>query len=211
MHWETEQNEQEGYGIFFKDEFFSPPQQRLLHGFIRYAIATRKALIEIPPSTKNYFNYYFELLYQEQQAEGNQNQVFILQNIMLALLNKLEGFIQYQSNPNSFINQRAIFQEFVTLIETYYKTQKSVSFYTAVLNLPARNLNEILKDLIGSTAQDLIIDRTLLEAKRELSFTTKSIKEIAFDLGYETPHYFSRIFKKKILLSPEEFRKRFAE
>ena len=42
-------------------------------------------------------------------------------------------------------------------------------------------------------------------------FTDSSIKEIAFDLGYDNPYYFSRIFKKRTQMNPEEFRKAFAE
>jgi len=65
--------------------------------------------------------------------------------------------------------------------------------------------------MIGQTAQDVIIDKVLLEAKRELCFTNQSIKEVAFNLGYENQYYFSRIFKKRIDMNPEEFRKQYAE
>ena len=51
----------------------------------------------------------------------------------------------------------------------------------------------------------------ILDAKRELCYYNKSVKEIAFELGYDNQYYFSRIFKKRTTFSPEEFRKQFAQ
>jgi len=54
-------------------------------------------------------------------------------------------------------------------------------------------------------------DRILLEAKRLLIHTTLSAKEIAYDLGYEDPAYFNRLFSKKIGDAPNVFRKKYLE
>lgn len=200
-----------GYVICFIDSFFSPVQKILLTGLFQYAISKRRLVVDLSLNEATKITPFFQLLIQEKVANPNQNQTFILQNLMLALLNKLEGIVQNLDYPNSFIEKRLLFQKFINLLENSYLEQKSVQFYTGELNTTAKNLNNALKEVIGTTAQDLIIDKVLLEARRELCFADKSIKEIAFSLGYDNQYYFSRIFKKKLEVSPEEFRKKFGQ
>ena len=211
IHWEKKRTPLKGFVIVFKDEFFSLVQKELLNGFLQYAIATRKLVIPVPPAGKDNLLRYFQLLYEEQAQGNHQNQIFLLQNLMLALLNKLEALSQQQHLPPSFIKQRSLFQKFISLVEEKYSSQKTLSFYVTHLQTTSRKLNKVLKETIGQTAQDFIIDRVLLEAKRELSFSNKSIKEVAYALGYNNPFYFSRIFKKRVGYSPEEFRQQFAQ
>lgn len=210
-HWEQENKAVEGYTILFTDDFFSDIQKELLNGFLQYAIALRKLLIPISDEQIQNIEYYFELLNQEQHFDKNQNQTFILQNLILALLNKLEGLIQNVSALNDFINKRKPFQKFISLVETHYREQKQLDFYTSQFQLTQRNLNKILKEITGQTASHFLIDRIITSAKRELCFTDKSVKEIAYELGYDNQYYFSRIFKKRTSFSPEQFRSQFAK
>jgi AraC-like DNA-binding protein len=210
-HWEQEAKNIKGYAILFTDDFFSIVQKELLNGFLQYAIALRKLILPVPNEQVKNIEYYFELLNEEQQFENNQNQTFILQNLMLALLNKLEGLMPNTAQMNDFISKRRPFQKFIALVEDYHLQQKHLDFYTAQLQLTQRQLNKILKETIGQTASQFLIDRIITSAKRELCFGDKTIKEIAYDLGYDNQYYFSRIFKKRTNLSPEQFRNQFAE
>ena len=211
IHWEKEIIQLSGYTILFKDDFFSNPQKQLLYGLLQYAVALRKLLIPIDQGDVENLIAYFELLMVEQDKNANQNQTFILQNLMLALLNKLEGLIQKLPENNSFIKQRLPFQRFIKLVERSYSQQNNLDFYATELNITKRKLNESVKNITGQTATNFIIDRIILEAKRELCFSEKSIKEIAFQLGYESQYYFSRIFKNRVGRSPEQFRAAYAE
>jgi AraC family transcriptional activator of pobA len=67
-------------------------------------------------------------------------------------------------------------------------------------------LAKICKTHFHKTLSDLISERIVIEAKRELNLTGKSVKEIAWELGYEDEHYFSRFFKKKAEISPQFYR-----
>ncbi|MEO1712182.1 MAG: cupin domain-containing protein [Bacteroidota bacterium] len=89
VHWEKETQNLSGYTILFKDEFFSIPQKQLLDAVMQYAVALRKLLITIEDKETEVLKTYFELLYAEQEQDWNQNHTFILQNLMLALINKL--------------------------------------------------------------------------------------------------------------------------
>ena len=68
-----------------------------------------------------------------------------------------------------------------------------------------KHLNRICKECLNKTTSDLIMDRIMLEAKRMLVHSTKSVPEIAEQLGYLDSSYFSRLFKKKCGKTPIEF------
>lgn len=210
-HLEKEVRNYSAYVILVKDDFFSQAQLRLLNGFIVYAKLMRKLLIPIEASQLANMTSYFDLLFTEQNDTVQQNRTFILQNILLALVNKLEGMIQEFSGDNAFISLRKPFQEFVSLVENNFSQQHQLEFYTSQMQMTARKLNEMLKEIIGTTASNYIIDRTLTEARRLLCFTQKSVKEIAFELGYDSQFYFSRLFKKRTEMSPDQFRKEYGE
>ena len=91
-------------------------------------------------------------------------------------------------------------------IETHYKTLRSPGDYGELLHISTKALNKVSKAHFNKTLTDLIAERLIIEAKRELYLTSKSVKEIAFELGFEDEFYFSRYFKKKVGVSPQTFR-----
>ena len=201
----------QGYVVLFKDDFFSNIQKELLNGLLHYVMSTENFMLEIDLQNQAMLQNYFELLFYEQAESDNHNQTFILQNLMLALLNRLENIVGGEMGNQSFIGYRSVYQKFINNLEENYVKEKSVRFYAQSLHLTTRQLNVVLKKILGKTAQDIIIDHLMLQARRLLCFETKSIKEIAADLGYDNPFYFSRLFKKRLEMSPEEFRSRFAQ
>jgi len=164
VHWEKEMVNLSGYIILFKAEFFSNPQKELLDGLLQYAVALRKLLIPIPEGELKNLTYYFQLLFEEQKVTENQNQTFILQNLMLALLNKLEGMIQRLPEKNSFLSQRRPFQRFIKLVEKSFTQQNGLDYYASELQITKRKLNETIKEVTGQTANNFVIDRIMLEA-----------------------------------------------
>ena len=91
-------------------------------------------------------------------------------------------------------------------IEASYLSQRSTAFYAKRVGLTAKRINEITRNALGKTVAQLLNDRIVLQAKRDLHFTSRSIKEIAHGLGYEDPAYFSRFFKRHAGMTPREFR-----
>ncbi len=74
------------------------------------------------------------------------------------------------------------------------------------MHISAKYLNQVVKSLIGQTAKAVIQEKIILNAKRELRFTEKTIKEIAYELGFEEPLHFSSFFKNCTGVSPSAFR-----
>lgn len=99
-----------------------------------------------------------------------------------------------------------ILQKLKNMIEANFKSKHSASDYAELLNITPKALAKITKNHFNKTMTNLISERIIIEAKRELYLTDKSVKEIAFELGYDDEHYFSRFFKNNADISPSVYR-----
>jgi AraC-like DNA-binding protein len=99
-----------------------------------------------------------------------------------------------------------ILQNLKDYIELNFKTKHSASDYADLLNISPKALSKITKTYLNKTLTDLISERIVIEAKRDLYLTNKSVKEIAHDLGYDDEYYFSRFFKNNADVSPQLYR-----
>ncbi|MBY0462825.1 MAG: helix-turn-helix transcriptional regulator [Alphaproteobacteria bacterium] len=99
-----------------------------------------------------------------------------------------------------------ILQNLKNYIETHFKTKHSASDYAGLLNISTKALAKITKAHFNKTITNLISERIIIEAKRELYLTNKAVKEIAYELGYDDEYYFSRFFKNNVDISPQVYR-----
>lgn len=99
-----------------------------------------------------------------------------------------------------------ILQNLKDAIEKDFKTKHTASDYAKTLNISTKALAKITKTHFNKTLTDLISERIIIEAKRELYLTNKAIKEIAYELGYQDEYYFSRFFKTNADVSPQMYR-----
>ncbi|MFL5746045.1 MAG: helix-turn-helix domain-containing protein, partial [Niastella sp.] len=88
-------------------------------------------------------------------------------------------------------------------IEVHFRKIHHASGYAGLLHSTIPTLNRLSKLHFKKTLTNLIADRLIIEARRELYLTTKPIKEIAFELGYDDEFYFSRFFRKQTGVSPQ--------
>ncbi len=103
-----------------------------------------------------------------------------------------------------------LFKDFSTLVELNFTELHSVTDYAERLGISPKSLTKHFQKIGTKTPSDFIKKRILLEAKRKLIYTDNSVKEIAFDLGFNDPAYFTRFFTKTIERSPLQFKKEFA-
>ncbi|WP_284461608.1 helix-turn-helix transcriptional regulator, partial [Chryseobacterium sp.] len=85
----------------------------------------------------------------------------------------------------------------------------TVQYIAQKLNISPNYLSRMLTTLTGQSTQQLIQDKLIEKAKEKLSTTDESISEIAYDLGFEHPQSFTKLFKNKTKLSPLKFRNSF--
>lgn len=144
----------------------------------------------------------------------NLSQDVIIAQIEL-LLTYCERFYQRQFITRKIANH-TILNRLELLLNDYFKmddlTTKglpTVQYISEVLNISPNYLSRLLKTLTGQSTQQFIHDKLIDFAKEKLSTTELSVNEIAYELGFEHPQSFSKLFKTKTNFTPLEFRQSF--
>jgi AraC family transcriptional regulator, transcriptional activator of pobA len=167
-----------------------------------------KSLITVVPEKREKLKSITEFILDEVGNKDDYSQDIVLNLLHLFLLESRRIFdIQNQApkeEPDSTPDATII--KFKQLIDENYMTQKSVTPYAEMLNINPSCLNELTKRTTGITAGELIRNRVIDETKKLLYSSSKSGKEIAFELGFDDPAYFSRFFRKYTGSTLKEFR-----
>ncbi len=100
-----------------------------------------------------------------------------------------------------------------SLLNDYFTTDKprtigqpTVAYCAAQLNLSANYFGDLIKKETGKSAQEYIQSKLIEVAKERIFDPTKSISEVAYELGFQYPQHFSRFFKQRVGVAPGEFR-----
>lgn len=109
-------------------------------------------------------------------------------------------------DPAELPEEPFVLQKLKDAIEANFKEKHSPSDYASILNISAKALAKITKTHFRKTLTSMISERIISEAKRELYLTSKPVKAIAFELGFEDEFYFSRFFKNNVNVSPQIYR-----
>src|SRR5690606_10723846 len=107
---------------------------------------------------------------------------------------------------NLINNQNTTFKTFLQILEENFRRPEGVNFYAQKLFMSSKSLNSITQHILHLPVSEIIETRKLIEAKKLLYSTDKSIAEIGFELGYQDKAYFTNVFKKKSGQTPSEFR-----
>lgn len=118
--------------------------------------------------------------------------------------------LKVEQHPGAQIEREGtepfILQNLKNAIEEHYRTKHSASDYASLLNISPSALAKITKSYFNKTLTALIAERIVIEAKRELYLTSKAVKQIAYELGFNDEYYFSRFFKTNANVSPQIYR-----
>jgi len=113
---------------------------------------------------------------------------------------------KYIPDPKLHDQRLDVFRKFNIFVEGHFRTEHSVNYYARLLNKSPKTLSNIFSLYNNKTPLQVIQERIIIEAKRLLYYTGKSVKQITYELGFEDPAYFSNFFKKHTSSSPLEFR-----
>lgn len=138
------------------------------------------------------------------------------------IVSQVELLLNYANRfyKRQFITRKAasndLLEKMEDLLNEYFDSEKSINqgiptvqYLAEKLHLTSSYLSDMLRSLTGQNAQQHIHQKLIEKAKEKLSTTSLSVSQVAYELGFEHPQSFSKLFKTKTNLSPLEFRKSF--
>ncbi|EDM36929.1 transcriptional regulator, AraC family protein [Pedobacter sp. BAL39] len=134
-------------------------------------------------------------------------------SLLDALIGLIAGEIaSIDTGGKSKTNRAAIIeQSFMQLLKIHYKEWKHPARYAEELHISVAHLYDTIKNITGDSVSTYIQQYCILEAKRLLCFSKMTAREISYQLGYEEPVYFGKLFKKVTGLTPLQFRQQYRD
>jgi AraC-like DNA-binding protein len=209
-----EEADYSGMSLHIHSDFLQPYsliQKIKKYGFFSYSAAEALYLSEKEKKTVS-------TVFDNIQGELNERIDQFSQDVIIS---QIELLLTYSNRfyNRQFITRKAVNNDLVSkmekLLDDYFNEEKSVEGLPTVeylafkLNLTARYLSDMLRQHTGQNAQHHIHDKLIEKAKEYLSNEQFSVSETAYQLGFEHPQSFSKLFKKKTELTPNEFKQSF--
>lgn len=145
-----------------------------------------------------------ELMLEEYEAEKKDFEMMLKLNLIkLIILYSRRAIVK----PKSLSRVSKFREEFNDLVERNYKFHHNPEYYATFLKLTPKALTAKVNRIQGKNVREVLHERIILESKRLLAYSDLSISEIALELGFIDPNYFTRFFKLKTKTNPGKFRK----
>lgn len=175
-------------------------------GFLFYGMR-EQLLIKLSEEKCKKFGTLYEIFVDEYD-EKDDIQCEMLRMLLKRLIIKITRLAkeQYLEEDLQKDNKLDLVRQFNLLVELNFKKEHQVQFYAEKLHKSPKTISNLFLKYNSQTPSKIIQNRIIEEAKRLLEFTDKTIKEIAFELGFETCSHFSRFFKRYNKLAPSFYR-----
>lgn len=207
-----DENSYQGYTLYFHADLIRNYQLgKNMHQYGFFAYAVNEALF-LSEKEKNLITALFESI----AAELDNNTDAFSQDV---LVSQIELLLNYSNRfyNRQFLTRKAAHHDLIRQMDSYLDSRfadsrnglPTVQELAGHLRVSARYLTDMLQSLTGQNTQQHIHDRLIEKAKTILTTTPLSIAEIAYQLGFEHPQSFNKLFKRSTNLSPGAFRKSF--
>lgn len=208
----TETYQPHGLAVSFHSDLISGtrlPQLINEYGFFSYNL--NEALHLSKQEEQTIKDLFYKIDTELKQPIDKHSKKLITSNIAL-LLEYCERYYDRQFITREHVNS-AILKKFEKELYDYLNSERpytlglpSVRYFAGQLNFSANYFGDLVKKETGKSAQELIQAKLIEIAKDKIFDPEKSVKEVAFELGFKYPQHFSRVFKKEVGVSPLEFR-----
>ncbi|WP_316849992.1 helix-turn-helix domain-containing protein [Pedobacter agri] len=212
LRMQDEEANYEGLSLHIHPDFirqYALNDQIKQYGFFSYAASEALYLSEKEKQT-------IWGIFQHIQAELEERIDHFSQDVMISqielLLNYSNRFYNRQFITRKIVNHDVL-SKLENYLETYFNDEKAlatglptVAAVAEELNLSARYLSDLLRNLTGQNTQQFIHDKLIDKAKAYLAKDTLTIAEVAYQLGFEHPQSFTKLFKHKTSITPLQYK-----
>ncbi len=197
--------------IFHPDFIRGTALGNLMNDYSFFSYASNEAL-HLSKKEREIILNIFDLIKDElRQNLDKHSQTLVISHLQL-LFNYSTRFYDRQFITRKHVN-KGILSKFEDILNNYFSSDKpvmiglpSVAFCADELHLSANYFGDLIKKETGASAQEYIQTKLIDVAKERIFDMDKSINEVAYDLGFKYPQHFNRLFKKKLGMTPNEYR-----
>jgi AraC family transcriptional regulator, transcriptional activator of pobA len=212
MNSNGETYQPKGYAlVFHRDLIHGTALGRHIQDYTFFGYQSNEALHLSERERKIVLDCFSKIEYELEHAIDNHSKRLIVSNIEL-FLNYCVRFYDRQFITRDNVH-KGILERFESLLNGYYQSDKpqtiglpSVSYCASELNLSAGYFGDLIKKETGKTAQEYIQSKVIDVAKERIFDQSKSVSQIAYELGFKYPQHFARLFKQWVGKSPNEYR-----
>ncbi|WP_116788983.1 helix-turn-helix domain-containing protein [Flavobacterium psychrotrophum] len=207
---------EKGFIMFFHEDYLSGHhlhEQIKKYGYFEYEI--NEALHLSPQEETVIWDLYYKMRAEHEASQDELSRDIILSHID-AVLKYSDRFYKRQFINRSTNVSGTTLKKFQDLLGGYFEKLlhqnqglPTVNYLADKLNISPRYLSDVLKQETGKTALDHIHIYLIKEAKNLLLSSDNNVAQIAYDLGFETPSYFTRLFKKVVGHTPVQYKQQY--
>lgn len=197
--------------LFHPDLIHGSPLGRAIHDYSFFSYEANEALHISERERKIVLECFSKIAYEIEQRIDKHSKKLIVSNIQL-FLDYCTRFYDRQFLTRETFNKGTI-EKFESILDNYFISEKprtvglpSVGYIADMLNLSANYFGDLVKRETGKTALEYIHLKLINIAKDRILDPSKSVSEIAYELGFKYPQHFTRLFKKETGYSPNEYR-----
>lgn len=201
-----------GYGLIFHPDLIrgtSLAKNILEYSFFNYQ--SNEALHLSDNERTMVLDCFAKIEFELKQPIDKHSKNLIVRNIEL-FLDYCQRFYDRQFITRD-VAHKGILEKFEELLNSYFLSDKpqtiglpTVAYFADELHLSANYFGDLIKKETGQSAKEYILNKTLDMAKNKIFENDKTVNEIAYELGFKYPQHFTRLFKQKLGVSPNEYR-----
>lgn len=200
--------------LIHPDLLLGHPLAKKIKQYSYFSYATNEAL-HLSDKEREVILSVYQIMEKELNSgvdEFSQEVVIAQIELMLSYVNRFykRQFITRKKVNNDILQKtETLLDDYLNSKETLKQGLPTVHYLSQQLNISSGYLSDMLRTLIGKSAQQYIHEKIIEKAKEKLTTSEQSISEIAYELGFEHPQSFSKLFKTKMQITPLEFRQSF--
>lgn len=201
-----------GHGLFFHADFLiGTSLGKNIKDYKFFDYQSHEALHISEDERQMILDCFTKIEFELKQPIDKHSKKLIASNIEL-FLNYCQRFYDRQFITRE-VAHKGILARFEDLLNNYFSSDKpqtiglpSVAYFAEELHLSANYFGDLIKKETGQSAKEYIQNKTIEVAKNKIFESDKTVNEIAFELGFKYPQHFTRLFKKMVGQSPNEYR-----
>jgi len=209
---EGDADESKGYALVFHPDLLRGTSLgHRIHEYTFFSYNVNEALHLSEQERQIVIDCLHKIGFELQHSVDKHSKTLIVSNIEL-FLNYCVRFYDRQFVTREHAH-KGILERFETLLNNYFTSERtqriglpSVAYCAGELNLSSNYFGDLVKKETGKSAQEHIQSKVIDIAKEKIFDTTKSVSEIAYELGFKYPSHFTRLFKQRVGFSPNEYR-----